>query len=93
MAVYFRLNFAMSEPVLPVLFEESENDFHLDFGEVANTGGMPLYTGDYEVTPKIEAQRLETANRSMENDVIIHAIPYYEVDNAYNGQTIVIGGN
>lgn len=75
-------------------FEESTDSFSVGFEEgIFTGGGLPLYTGAYEVTPKIEAQKLDTANRSMEKDVTIHAIPYYEVDNAYNGQTIVIGGN
>lgn len=75
-------------------FEESTDSFSVGFEEgIFTGGGLPLYTGAYEVTPKIEAQKLDTANRSMEKDVTIHAIPYYEVDNASNGQTIVIGGN
>lgn len=71
---------------------DQEMTAHMEVGGGMG-GGLPLYTGDYEVTPKIEAQKLDTANRSMEKDVTIHAIPYYEVDNASNGQTIVIGGN
>ena len=71
---------------------DQEMTAHMEVGGGMG-GGLPLYTGAYEVTPKIEAQTLDTANRSMEKDVTIHAIPYYEVDNASNGQTIVIGGN
>lgn len=33
------------------------------------------YEGDYEVTPMPVAQRLETANRLMHDDVIVGAIP------------------
>lgn len=93
MAVKFLVGFNKSGFAVPVSFEEVSSDFFLEFGEVINTGHFPLYAGEYEVTPKIEAQTLNTANRSMERDVTIHAIPYYEVDNDYNGQTIVIGGN
>lgn len=51
------------------------------------------YTGIYEVTPAIEAQTLNTANRVMVEDVNIKAIPYYSVSNASHGETIIIGGN
>ena len=93
MAVKFLVGFNKSGFAVPVSFEEVSSDFFLEFGEVINAGHFPLYAGEYEVTPKIEAQTLNTANRSMERDMTIHAIPYYEVDNDYNGQTIVIGGN
>lgn len=74
-------------------FERSEQNFTALLGEVVNTGHFPLYEGDYEVTPRVVAQTLETASKSMESDVTIHAIPYYEVDNVHQGQTVIIGGN
>lgn len=75
-------------------FEESTDSFSVGFEEGIFTGvKLPTYDGGYEVTPQITEQTLATANRSMEQDVTIHAIPYYEIDNEYNGQTIIIGGN
>lgn len=93
MAVYFRLGFAMSGSVLPVQFDEGVSAFALGFDEGIGTGELPSYEGGYEVTPKVEAQTLSTANRSMEKDLTVLAIPYYEVDNNQQGQTIIIGGN
>ena len=52
----------------------------------------PNYKGDYEVVPGPDAQSLETANKTMKDDVRIKAIPYYDVSNPY-GRTIYIGGD
>lgn len=93
MAVNFVLRFEEKDQRFKVRFEESNHNLTVNFGEVVNIGHFPAYEGDYEVTPKVVAQTLETANRSMESDVTIHAIPYYEVDNAFQGQTVIIGGN
>jgi len=53
---------------------------------------MPDYDGEYEVTPSIEAQTLNTKNTTMRDDVEIHKIPYYDVVNQY-GRTIYIGSD
>lgn len=49
------------------------------------------YKGDYIVTPTVDRQILETANKKLTNDVKVNAIPYYDVANEY-GRTIYIGG-
>ena len=51
---------------------------------------MNRYTGKYEVTPTIEGEVLETANKMMVDDVTIHAIPYQEVPNIQGGKTVTI---
>ena len=65
-------------------------------GALSGSLSMPVgyedYTGPYEVTPKVEAQSLSTADKHMAHDVTIEPIPYYEVSNQ-NGKTIIIGGN
>lgn len=48
------------------------------------------YTGTYDVTPKVDAQTLPTARKTMMQDVIIKAIPYYEVTNDSGGSTVYI---
>lgn len=53
-------------------------------------GSAPPYTGPYTVTPKVEAQTLETAQKLMTDDVSVKAIPYYEMDNK-EGTTVFIG--
>lgn len=60
---------------------------------IADTGDYELYTGPYEVTPKVNtAQVLQTTNKILKDDVRVLEIPYYEVSNEYNGTTIIIGG-
>ncbi len=53
---------------------------------------MPDYEGEYEVTPSIEAQTLNTKNKTMRDDLEINKIPYYDVANQY-GRTIYIGSD
>jgi hypothetical protein len=52
---------------------------------------VPLYEGDYEVTPNTEEQTLPTSDKRMEDDVTVHAIPYYETTNESGGYTVIIG--
>lgn len=50
------------------------------------------YGGDYEITPMITSQRLDTADRHMLRDVTIYTIPTQEINNGSGGTTFVIGG-
>ena len=58
---------------------------------VLGEGGHKPSEGDYVVTPKVEAQMLETENKIMEQNVSIMGIPYYDVSNSAGGNTIYIG--
>jgi len=50
-----------------------------------------LYTGPYEVTPKpYDVQTLQTINKTLQNNVTVFTIPYYEVSNT-SGKTCYIG--
>lgn len=60
-------------------------------GNVSIPTGYEHYEGDYEITPKIKKQTLETKNKLMYSDLTIKEIPYYEVSNDYGGITIIIG--
>jgi hypothetical protein len=51
---------------------------------------VPLYEGDYEVTPKVSEQTLPTAKKLMSKDVTIKEIPYFEVGNNSGGDTVYI---
>ena len=48
------------------------------------------YEGPYDVTPKVTAQILQTAQKLMLEDVSIRAIPYFDVSNPAGGNTIYI---
>lgn len=53
---------------------------------------IDYYAGDYNITPSVETQTLETAEKTMRDDLVIQAIPYAEVTNSANGITVTIGG-
>lgn len=73
-------------------FSENNASFHLDFGEVTEGGEYDLYTGSYEVVPKVTEQSLATHSKMCSADIHIQAIPYYEVENVNHGNTAIIGG-
>lgn len=50
------------------------------------------YQGPYEVVPSGGFQFLFTSETYMEEDVLIHPIPYSEVSNPSGGYTATIGG-
>ena len=56
----------------------------------AYTTSAKPYEGDYEVTPTVEGQKLETKQKYMTDDVTILAIPFYEVGNTSGGNTVYI---
>lgn len=58
--------------------------------EIVGGDILPWYEGDYEMTPKIEAQVLETENKSMRHDLTIKAISFSSVSNPSGGETINI---
>lgn len=64
----------------------------LDAGQFGN---VPIlsekYEGDYTVIPDVAEQTLATANKLMEQDVVIKSIPYNEVSNLTGGTTFYIG--
>lgn len=49
------------------------------------------YTGNYNVIPTFDVQKLFTKNKSMRDDVTIQSIPLSEVTNPQNGITVTIG--
>lgn len=52
---------------------------------------LPKYTGAYAVTPAVYATSVPTAQKYMEGDITIKAIPYYDVSNTAGGNTVYIG--
>ena len=53
---------------------------------------LPPYTGQTVVTPKaFEGTILNTANRTVYENIEVLEIPYTEVSNPYGGQTVSIG--
>ena len=58
---------------------------------VATDESVDRYKGDYEVTPKVESQVLQTAQKFLEDNVTIKEIPYFDVSNTAGGSTVYIG--
>ena len=56
----------------------------------SSISGTP-YEGDYEVTPRMYVQSLETMGKYMTNDVTVHEIPVTKTSNPQGGQTVLIG--
>lgn len=67
-----------------------KNSYDGEMGIFKKQAGTP-YTGSYEITPKVIAQSLETAEKYMQKDLTVKAIPYYDVSNPSGGNTIYIG--
>ena len=53
------------------------------------SGDYEFFDGEYEVTPKVIAQTLETKDKLMADDVTVFAIPYFETSNEH-GTTVYI---
>lgn len=66
--------------------------FQISFGQYMVDRTFADYTGPYEVTPMITSQRLETADKHMNDDVSIFTIPTREESNPSGGVTFIIGG-
>ena len=55
-------------------------------------GEAPVYTGEYEVTPKVyEETVLPTKDKRLTANVSVKKIPQYEVSNQSGGETLIIG--
>lgn len=79
---------------IPLSFSNTDCEFTLGFSEkiqVTEGGEYPFYDGEYEVTPSTEEQVLKTANKSLNEDIKIKTIPYFEVSNNAGGTTVTIG--
>lgn len=57
--------------------------------EVIHTS-LPDYEGEYEIAPGVSAKTLDTANKSLREDIVIDAIPYEEEINSSGGITVLI---
>lgn len=57
---------------------------------IPNSSGKP-YRGSYEVFPTDGFQILDTEDRLLEEDILVHPVRYQEVSNIYGGLTVTIG--
>ena len=68
---------------------ESEMSGQFDKFTEVSSQEYPYYGGEYEVTPSVDEQVLETKDTIMADDLTIKSVPYYETSNV-NGTTVYI---
>ena len=69
----------------------SDATFSAGFGEVVKVADVPVYEGEYSVTPRLYEQTLATDGYLMRDDVTVEVIPVTQTSNLFGGQTVVIG--
>lgn len=87
------VQFSSGTEALKVEFAKGQT-FGVDFGQLTEVGKeYEHYAGDYDVVPGREGTVLETQDKVMDDDVVVHPIPFFEVSNPSGGYTCYIGGN
>lgn len=88
-----RIELEIGNPGGVVLAIDDDSQAALEMGDAVIIGGTaPIYDGEVEVTPKVNAEQiLMTRNHLMMDDVTIHKITVNNVSNPYGGQTVTIG--
>ena len=77
---------------LDVEFVESTQTFEVEMLSGSGSGGrLPYYTGSYSVEPRKVSQTLETAGKSMRENLVVNEIYYSETSNLSGGYTAYIG--
>ena len=67
--------------------------FGVDFGQLTEVGKeYEHYGGDYDVVPGREGTVLKTQDKVLDDDVVVHPIPFFRVSNLSGGTTCYIGG-
>ena len=74
-------------------FMTSDQSFNVEFDSVIimEYREFPYYEGNYEVTPDVLEQKLDTKQKIMKEDVVVKGIPYLEITNNAGGKTVYIG--
>lgn len=78
--------------ILEVLVNLSDGSYTYKYKLFKSGGGeLPYYEGEYEKTPRVYSQTLETEQHSMHKDVVVKEIPKTEISNPFGGLTVEIG--
>ena len=87
------VSFAEINETLVAPFAESKQSFSPEFEgfqKITEYLNTDPYTGDYEITPKVDAQTLPTAQKFLHQDVTVKGIPIFDVSNMSGGRTVYI---
>lgn len=90
----FKVEFNLSNQQIPIKFNLSNQNIPIVFKnthQITTTPDVELYDGAYEVTPKVESQTMETAQKFLTDNVTVKAIPFFNVANTSGGNTVFIG--
>ena len=82
---------AASVTEIPVSIATDQVNLAVGLGAAYSMIEADPYEGEYEVTPRLSEQYLNTNGLVMQDDVTIHEIPVSRVSNPYNGITVLIG--
>lgn len=86
------VQFATGTEALKVEFTSGQS-FGVDFGQLTEVGKeYEHYDGNYDVVPGRDGTVLETQDRVLDDDVVVHPIPFFRVSNLSGGTTCYIGG-
>ena len=89
------VQFNQTNQKLAVEFNSNKKNFGMSFQALQPITARPevdYYEGGYEVVPKATAQRLETKDKYLTDNVEIKEIPFANVTNNAGGITVTIGG-
>ena len=76
---------------IPTITEQDEGKVLMVKKGGAVWEDLPVYEGEYAVTPAVVEQVMNTAQKMMTTNITINPIPYYEVENTGGGDTAYIG--
>lgn len=86
-----KVNFDENNSCINTKFIQTNCTFNINFGEIVPVRTDEVYTGEYNVIPRVYQQTLNTKNKVMIDDVSIEIIPLAKVINLSNGYTVTIG--
>lgn len=89
--VTFPVGFSGQSARFETGFGSDAAGFDADFGQVGKVPASEVYDGPYEITPEVVAQEIPTAEKFLEENMTVKAIPFYDVGNTSGGRTVYIG--
>jgi hypothetical protein len=92
--MHIKVTFSETSQKIPVKFSPTNQKIPVRFRDLQEITGEPpevdLYEGSYEVTPKVDAQTIPTAQKFLTEDMRIKEIPYFVTSNNAGGDTVYI---
>lgn len=77
--------------IIPMKVTASREVIPMSIGVSYSAISAPEYEGEYEVTPRLFVQSLDTDGKLMRDDVTVYEIPITRTTNPSGGQTVLIG--